>query len=60
MDESPNNYAKYKGQKRFLDDSIYKTVWRRQKKLKKKKKDNFRKRNRSNHECPGAGEVGGD
>ena len=28
---------------------------------KKKKKDNFRKRNRSNnHECPGAGEVGGD
>ena len=29
------------------------------KSLKKKKKDNFRKRNRSNHECPGAGEVGG-
>ena len=37
MDESPN-YAKYKGQKRFLDDSIYKSVWRRQKKFKKKKK----------------------
>ena len=38
MDESPNNYAKHKGQKRFLDDSIYKSVWRRQKKFKKKKK----------------------
>ena len=31
------------------------------KKTKKKtKKKNFRKRNRSNYECPGAGEVGGD
>ena len=44
MDESPNSYAKYKRQKRFLDDSIYKSVWRRQKKWKKKNQKKNKKK----------------
>ena len=44
MDESPNSYAKYKRQKRFLDDSIYKSVWRRQKKWKQKNQKKTKKK----------------